>query len=209
MIESVNPIIMVFIISAAISFTLAILQKILVNQDEMKKMNNELKELNKKFKEAQKNNNQKEILKLQPKMMQINSKKMSSSMKPMMASFVIIIPIFVFLLPGLYGDLEVELNDSLEGVAELNGIEKEISVNEDPTRVVVQGEEKEIIEMGEKEFALKDYNSEQKKLTLKRVVVEMPFNLPIWGSHIGWLGWYILVSLTTATIFRKALGVVQ
>ena len=36
-------------------------------------------------------------------------------------------------------------------------------------------------------------------------VVELPFSLPFLGSKLGWLGWYLLLSLTFTLIFRKFL----
>jgi uncharacterized membrane protein (DUF106 family) len=202
----------VFLISAAVSFTLAMLYKILTNQEELKEANEGLKELNKKIKEAQKNKDQKEMMKLQSQMLELNSKKMKNTMKPMMGSFIIIIPIFIFLFPALFGDLTVELDDSMNGIAEFNGVKKEVRLEKEPLSLKINGEEKgtdEVIEIGQGIFTFKNFDSDNGKVDFKRVVVEMPFSFPIWGSHIGWLGWYILASIPLATIFRKGLGIVQ
>jgi len=38
------------------------------------------------------------------------------------------------------------------------------------------------------------------------VSISMPFTLPIIGSGIGWLGWYILVSFSVGWVAQKLLG---
>lgn len=213
MIEFTNPMIIVFLISITISFILSIMYKFLTNQEELKNVNEELKELNSKLKEAQKNKNQKELMKLQSRMLEINSKKMRNTMKPMMASFLIVIPVFVLLLPSLYGDLNVELDDSSNGMMKFGDIEKNIYFSEDGSSVLrVDGKEilsSNIINMGSDEFIFKNFDKDKNIVSFKRVVINLPFSMPIWGSHIGWLGWYILASIPFTTVFRKALGIVQ
>ncbi len=213
MIELVNPMITVLVISITVSLILSLIYKFLTDQKELKKLNEDIKEMNSELKEAQKNKNQKELMKLQSKMMELNSKKMKSSMKPMMLSFIVIIPIFVFLLPSLYGDLNVELDESLSGTIEFDGTQKNVRImEEDPIKIKIDGEEitkEEAFELKNEEFLFKDYDDGKKTVSFKRVIIELPFSMPIWGSKIGWLGWYILVSLSMTTIFRKALGVVQ
>lgn len=213
MIEFISPVLVVLLISAIVSFILSMIYKVTTNQEELKQVNKELKEMNLKFKEAQKNKDQKELMKLQSKMMEVNSKKMKSSMKPMMISFIIIIPVFVLLFPSLYGDLTVELDESLNGMMKFGDAEKNIYFSQDePPVLKINGEENpvsEIITIGNDEFLFKNFDKGKNVVSFKRVVVNLPFSLPIWGSYIGWLGWYILISIPLTTVFRKALGIVQ
>ena len=207
-----NPMFGVLLISAITNFVLSALYKFTTDQEELKKINEDLKKINEEFKEAQKNKNQKEIMKLQGRMLEINNKKMKSSMKTMMISFLIIIPVFLYLLPNLYGDVTVNLNESLEGVINYQGTEMNVHVEEEPFLISIDGEKKhadDIIQLKGDEFTVKEFDKDKKLLLLKRVAVNLPFPLPIWGSHIGWLGWYILISIPFTTLFRKALGVVQ
>ena len=207
-----NPMFGVLLISIVTNFVLSALYKFTTDQEELKKINEELKKINEEFKEAQKNKNQKEIMKLQGRMLEINNKKMKSSMKTMMISFLIIIPVFLYLLPNLYGDVTVNLNESLEGVINYQGTEMNVHVEEEPFLISIDGEKKhadDIIQLKGDEFTVKEFDKDKKLLLLKRVAVNLPFPLPIWGSHIGWLGWYILISIPFTTLFRKALGVVQ
>jgi len=45
------------------------------------------------------------------------------------------------------------------------------------------------------------------KKTYNGVTFALPFPLPFVGSHIGWLGMYIIVSVPTSMLFRKLLRV--
>lgn len=213
MIAFISPVLVVLLISATVSLILSMIYKVTTNQEELKQVNKELKEMNLKFKEAQKNKDQKELMKLQSKMMEVNSKKMKSSMKPMMISFIIIIPVFVLLFPSLYGDLTVELDESLNGVMKFGDAEKNIYLSqEEPLVLKINGEENpvsEVITINNDEFLFKNFDKGKNVVSFKRVVVNLPFSLPIWGSYIGWLGWYILISIPLTTVFRKALGIVQ
>ncbi|HLC50976.1 MAG TPA: EMC3/TMCO1 family protein [archaeon] len=38
-------------------------------------------------------------------------------------------------------------------------------------------------------------------------IVQLPFSLPLIGSTVGWLVWYIIVSIPLSLLFRKILGV--
>jgi uncharacterized membrane protein (DUF106 family) len=40
-----------------------------------------------------------------------------------------------------------------------------------------------------------------------KAVAKLPFSLPVVGSNLSWIGWYIIVSLTISWILKKALGV--
>ncbi len=36
-------------------------------------------------------------------------------------------------------------------------------------------------------------------------IVELPFNLPIFGNDLGWFGWYIFVSIAVSPIIKKVM----
>ncbi|MBI4016039.1 MAG: TMCO1/EMC3 family protein [Candidatus Aenigmarchaeota archaeon] len=38
-------------------------------------------------------------------------------------------------------------------------------------------------------------------------IVKLPFELPFIGNYLGWLKWYVLVSIPFSQLFRKLLGV--
>ncbi|MFQ5800776.1 MAG: DUF106 domain-containing protein [Candidatus Hydrothermarchaeales archaeon] len=37
----------------------------------------------------------------------------------------------------------------------------------------------------------------------KGYLISLPFTLPKFGTHLGWLGWYIICSFMTSTVIRK------
>jgi uncharacterized membrane protein (DUF106 family) len=39
------------------------------------------------------------------------------------------------------------------------------------------------------------------------VVVNLPFSLPYFGSDLGWLAWYVIITFPLNFIFRRILGV--
>ncbi len=209
----INPTIGVLTISCVTTFVLSLLYKVTTDQEKIIKLNEELKELNKKFKEAQKNNNQKELIKLQGKLLEVNNEKMRISMKTTLISFAVIIPVFMYVLPTLYGDVSVELNEDLSGVVKYGSYEVNVKLLQENPILMEIGDkkigEKDVVVLDKDKFVFKAYDKNKKTLLLKRVAVTLPIPLPIWGYHIGWLGWYILVSIPMSVTFRKILGVVQ
>ena len=39
------------------------------------------------------------------------------------------------------------------------------------------------------------------------LLVTLPYNLPIWGNTLGWLGWYILSAMPMSILIRKLLKI--
>ncbi|MCD6477451.1 MAG: DUF106 domain-containing protein [Candidatus Aenigmarchaeota archaeon] len=207
------PMTVILIISIVLSFILSLTYKVFTNQEKAKEMKERIAELRKKIEEAQKKKNQTELMKYQNEMLKISSEQMRATTKPMIISFIIIIPIFFWLLPSLYGNLDIELNDSHVGVLKYGAIEENVSLmQENPLLIKIDDEKKslnDVIVVGDKKFVLQKFDKNKNVITLKRDIVDFPFSMPFWGSHIGWLGWYILVSFPMTTIFRRLLGVVQ
>jgi len=205
--------IVVFLISVVLSFVLSLIYKIFTNQEKIKEMKEKMDELKKKLNESQKNKNQKDMTKYQNEMLQMSSEQMRMNMKPMIITFLVVIPVFIWLFPTLYGSINIEMNDSLQGTLKYDNMEKSISIiQENPLVISIDGDEKsknDDIMLGDREFRIQGYDKGKKTLTLKQIVVNLPFSMPFYGNKLGWLGWYILVSIPLTTIFRKALGVVQ
>jgi len=40
-----------------------------------------------------------------------------------------------------------------------------------------------------------------------KVVAALPFSLPVIGSSMGWVWWYVLVSFTVGWVIKKLLGI--
>ncbi len=50
---------------------------------------------------------------------------------------------------------------------------------------------------------LSQYETLQTYINMYQHLVTLPFTLPIFGSELGWLGWYIVCSFMSSTVIRK------
>lgn len=50
---------------------------------------------------------------------------------------------------------------------------------------------------------LGQYEALQTYINMYQHLVTLPFTLPIFGSELGWLGWYIICSFMSSTVIRK------
>ena len=66
----------------------------------------------------------------------------------------------------------------------------------------------EILKVGRTEYEIQHFNVDTNELKLGKVIVNLPFAFPFFGDNLGWLGWYILISIPSAQIFRKLMGAV-
>ncbi|MFP4116639.1 MAG: DUF2208 family protein [Candidatus Aenigmatarchaeota archaeon] len=203
-----NAVTGVFLISVAISFVISLLYKVLMDQEELKEIKEKMNELQEKSKEAREEGNEEEAMEYTQKTMKHSKKQMKMQFKPMMATFIIIIPIFWFVMPGLYPSATVNLAET--NTLEYGGLEKTVTLeNEDPLEVTVDGEtlqENGVVRINDHRLKLTEYRAGQEQLEFSRVAVQLPVSLPFWGSALGWLGWYILISLGVSQVFRKLMG---
>ena len=84
-----NPVLTVFVISAAVSLLTVTAQKLLVDQDKMNEMQERSKAFNKELREAQASGDGKKVAKLQAQqmgMMQDQSEVMKMSFRPMIVT---------------------------------------------------------------------------------------------------------------------------
>ena len=45
------------------------------------------------------------------------------------------------------------------------------------------------------------------RATYTQPIVILPFSLPVLGNHIGWLAWYLIVSMPLTLFLRKIMGI--
>jgi uncharacterized membrane protein (DUF106 family) len=198
----------VLIIGASVSFLIAVLYKVLVNQDEVQKIKDKMNELKEKSEEARDKGNQDQMSEHTQEMMKYSSKQMKMTLKPMAVTFLIVIPLFWFVFPNLYPDATVNFNQS--STLEYRGVERGISLDSsDPLKVTVDGEQYEkddVFNLEKYRLQVKNYNEDKQTLKLNRIAVKLPFSLPFFGKYLGWLGWYIIVAIGLGQVFRKLLG---
>ena len=210
---AVEPMLVVILFSLIVLFIINIIQKLLVNQGEAKQVREEVKELSNKMKEEQKQGNTEKANELMKEMMAKNSKVMSMSMKPMLVSFVIIILILPW-MSNAYGDKRAVLENN-QGEVEIGNTVYTVST--DGSTITINSESCDsgcvksidsknwLISYKEADCILFFCNPE--RVEFARIVVFLPVALPFFGNDLGWLGWYLFVSIPMAMIIRKALKI--
>lgn len=198
-----NPAIAVTIYSFIVLVLINIFYRILINQNDAKQLKEKTKELNKQMKEAQKTGNKDEVNKAMSEVMRENSKLMRMTMKPMIISFIIVI----LLLPWMadsYGDRIVALGNS---TGEMNYQGTKYQIEKTDNGVIVKTATQSIsctfpctekIDKNLFEISKQDTNAK-----FMPVVALLPISLPFIGNVLGWLGWYILVSIPLVILIRK------
>lgn len=213
-----NAVTSIAAISASVSIGISVLYMVLVDQEEMQRMKDRVNELQNRFQEAQDEGREEEASKYHSEMMQATWEQLQMNMKPIAVSFVAIGPIFLWLFPALYGIGPVSLEDG-QGTLTYKGsdIPLQLSSNTDPSLRMgeesIQGTiygdeirfEDRAVEAGGYRFHPTNFNRESQELQLKRVIVTLPVGLPFFGAQMGWLGWYILVSIPFGFVSRQIL----
>ena len=111
-----NPALTVLVIAFIVSLITTIANKLLVDQDEMNRVQAERKEFQKELREAQKRGDGKKVAELQAQqteMMQKQSAMMTNSFKPMFVTFIPIILIFFWMRTSAIHDLVIILPQSV------------------------------------------------------------------------------------------------
>ncbi len=111
-----NPALTVLVIAFIVSLITTIANKLLVDQDEVNRVQAEMKEFQKELREAQKRGDGKKVAELQAQqteMMQKQSAMMTNSFKPMFVTFIPIILIFFWMRTSAIHDLVIILPQSV------------------------------------------------------------------------------------------------
>ncbi|VVB59403.1 Uncharacterised protein [uncultured archaeon] len=217
-----GPLFAIVAVSLIISFTSALLYLLLVDQQKMRRLKAEMKESQEKMKKAQKEGNDKEIKSLFSNSMKLNSEIMNLTLKPIIVSMII----FFLIIPWLYtnyGDINAKIVDG-KGSFSYNGTIYNMSVSDKSFHGPNPADSKTYTIGDKVNFAGKVWGTSYKAdgrgffeklrnapvygtFTLENVRYKLPFYFPGVGNQIGWLGIYIIVSIPSALIFRKILGV--
>jgi len=189
---------------AVIVFVTTLIYRFLMNQNELKQLKENLKEKQGKMKELQKTNPE-EAKKIMSETLNLSNKQFKMTMKPMMVSLII----FFIALPILgeaYGDKNVVL-DSNKGNLTLDGKNYSLELNDgkitlDNIECKIPCDEQMI---GDYKWNI--YTENNNTVKFSRIVALLPFSLPYFDNDLGWLAWYIIISLVLSFVFRKILGV--
>ncbi len=198
-----TPIVAVTIFSVCILILINIFYKILIKQNEAKQLKEKTKELNKQMREAQKAGNKDEANRLMSETMRENGRLMRLTMKPMIVSFIIVI-VFLPWLSDAYGDRLVTLENNA-GKFTLQGVD--YSVVKSENSIAVNGEAACISCTKKIENIMFEITQQDGKISFAPVVAMLPVSLPFVGNTLGWLGWYIIVSIPVAILTRRLMKI--
>lgn len=203
------PIVAVTIYSIIVLFLINIFYRILIKQGQAKELKAQTKELGKKMREEQKAGRTEESTKLMSEMMKQNAKLMRMTMKPMIISFIIVIIMLPF-LGEAYQDINVKLTDSKgnftikESRYDVSVSGAAITIANSASSSTIDCQATCIKNIEDKRYEIHQSNGNVK---LSYVVALLPVSLPIAGNTLGWLGWYIIVSIPLVVLMRKLMKI--
>jgi len=213
-----EPSIAIAIFAALVLIIINLCYKFLVKQDEAKRIKAKVKEINEEMKKYQKENNKEKVKELMNQSMLESSKLTKMSMKPMVVSLIIVI----LILPGL-NSLYVKaaaLNNNIGNVTIDNDI---FTVQMNSTVMTVSSINGSFdCEINKK--CVFNYKSDSgnaiwyvtyrspgfmgpERVEFERVVLFLPYNFPWVENDLGWLGYYIFISIPLTLIIRKLLKI--
>jgi uncharacterized membrane protein (DUF106 family) len=197
-----QPALAILIFSAFVLFIINIFYKVLIKQHLAKAIKDRQKELSKRMQEERKAGNMDKMNALMKESLSENSKLMRMTMKPMIVSFVVVI-IFLPWLHSVYGDVTAPMQNNT-GIAALGGINHSFSINGktlssdfrkcDGNCFIINNRTYEVMKEGN-------------AMKFAPIVATFPFSMPLLGYNVGWLGWYILVSIPLVVILRKLMKI--
>ena len=204
---ALSPSLAVLIFSGIILFIINIFYKILINQKAAKAIKDRQKELSKKMQEERKAGNTDKMNSLMKESLGENSKLMRMTMKPMIVSFVVVI-IFLPWLHTIYGDVAAPVQNNTGAVA-LMGVNHTFSLAGNDVSVPGAAEYKgqcdgKCLSVDNRGYEVRQ---EGNGVIFAPIVATMPYALPLLGYTVGWLGWYILVSIPLVIIIRKLMKI--
>jgi len=209
-----EPFIAIAIFAAIVLIIINLCYKFLVNQEEAKKIKERVKEINEEMKKYQKENNMEKVKELMNQSMAESSKLTKMSMKPMLISLLIVI----IFLPGL--------NNIYVKATPLNNNTGNVTIDGELFTVQINSNEMNISSVNgsfnceiNKKCVLNHNNGiwyinyrspgfmSQERVEFERVVLFLPYNFPWIENDLGWLGYYIFVSIPLTIIIRKLLKI--
>lgn len=221
---SLGPYLSLAVFSGMLAAVFSIIYWILLDIEKNKKLKEKISNTQEKMKEARKNDNTDKASDHMQKTMELNQKMMMLNFKPMIATMVFVGLIFPWLGATFAPTIEMTQTDNttFSGNFTFAGETTDITVvNETEPVLQIDGEEvkegdnftKHGIDWTFQRFGgggggfLGLTGSEGVTTKLAAVFVPLPFSIPLAGSALNWLGFYILIAMPLTFIFRKALGV--
>jgi uncharacterized membrane protein (DUF106 family) len=212
----------IFLWSLLLSFLISLIYRVFTKPAEIRELKKDMKFYREKSREAQKQKDLKKANEYMNEMMKLSQKQMRHTMKPMFITLGLVFIILGFVNQS-YGGVVVEtkavdentavghfayadFNHSLkaEKLGETLKITLDTNDNGDFSDETVYSKS-EMFSLGNAYWVAEPLNMNQTRMD---IAIKTPFAIPFFGAnYMGWLIWYILVSLPATWIFRKALGV--
>jgi uncharacterized membrane protein (DUF106 family) len=212
----------VFLWSLALSLTISVVYRVLTKPHEMRQIKADMKLYREKSKEAQKNKDLKKANEHMSEMMKLSQKQMRQTMKPMFVTLGIVL-ILLGYVNATYNGVAVATSpagpNSASGRFAYGGFNHTVLVEQtgDAFKVIIDANDNGIF-TDDASYSKGDIATfsgvkwaivpENLNKTDMQLAVTMPFTVPIFGwTYLTWLMWYILISIPSTWVFRKALGV--
>jgi len=212
----------IFLWSLLLSFLISLIYRVFTKPAEIRQLKKDMKFYREKANEARKQKDLKKANEYMNETMKLSQKQMRHTMKPMFITLGLVFIILGFVNQN-YSGVVVEttavdestafghfayadFNHSLKAERVDSAIKITLDANDngdfsDDTSHP-QGE---LFSVGNADWVAEPLSMNQTRMD---IAVRMPFNVPFFGmNYLGWLFWYILISLPATWIFRKALGV--
>ena len=198
----------IFVVAFSLLLLTNVLSKFLINQNDIKAKKDRIAELNKEMKD--KKNDVDATKKLMGEILRENNSIFKMTMKPLLVSFIFVI-IALPVIHGIYNDKfitpdvkEVEIGNvfgSQKYAVQMNG--DQITVGDTICEIPCDAKQINCAVFNIK----KETQEGVEKIKLERVMLLLPFSLPYFGTDLGWLAAYIIISVPIMMIQKRFLKV--
>lgn len=209
--------------SAALAGLFSLIYWYLLDIERADQIKQKLSDHQEKMKEARKDDSTEEASEHMQKTMELNQRLMKLNLKPMIGTMVFVALIFPWL--GATFGPTVQLTETDDSVFSGNltyasspvpltvdNSSEEVTVSTNGQETTVGGTinaygiEWEVTGFGEHTGGW--FSSPKGTVVyLNAEFVELPFSIPLAGSALNWLGFYIVIAMPLTFLFRKLLGV--
>jgi uncharacterized membrane protein (DUF106 family) len=221
---ALGPYVSLGIFSASLAGLFSIIYWFLLDIEKQKEIKEKINEKQEKMKEARKNDKADKASEHMQETMKHNQKMMMLNFKPMIATMIFVALIFPWLGATFAPTVELtqQGNNTYTGEFVYNGKSGQLTVvNSTNQTVEFDGQQTtldgsinaygvtwDITKFGEAGGGFLGTSIKTGTvLKMNARFVELPFSIPLAGSALNWLGFYILIAMPLTFIFRKMLGV--
>lgn len=198
-----NSTLFVLLFSLFVLFVINLGYRFFMNQRDAKSINVRVKELNEQSKAARKQGDHKKASEIMSESFREKSKLTKMSLKPMLLSFAIVL-VLLPMLSNVYGDRIVDVKETRANIT-IDGSFYDVTVSgktvsvgnvtcETPCRENIAG-------------GLWNIKTSGSSVEFSRIVALLPVSLPFLGDDLGWLGWYIVISIPVMVLQRRLLKI--